>query len=108
MSLPGAVRTLGSLHVAQTFEELVQMQRAADEAHTTVEQLQDQHGPPTQTVWTDEQQTSWETAWRTWRDLAGDVQAAITDHAKEQGTPRHQAEADVKKAARHPDLVAGG
>ncbi|WP_336621292.1 hypothetical protein [Streptomyces sp. DH10] len=45
---------------------------------------------------------------QTWRDLAGDVQAAITDHAKEQGTPRHQVEADVKKAARHPDLVAGG
>ncbi|MGA5895130.1 hypothetical protein [Streptomyces venetus] len=47
-------------------------------------------------------------AWRAWRDLAGEVQAAVTDHAKERGTPRHQVEADVKKAARHPDLVAGG
>ncbi|MFJ4980302.1 hypothetical protein ACIP6X_34090 [Streptomyces coeruleorubidus] len=93
--------------MAQVFEELVQMQRAADEAHTVVEQLQDQHGRPTQTEWTDEQQTSWETAWRAWRDLAGDVQAAITDHAKEQGAARHQVEAEVK-AARHPDLVAGG
>jgi hypothetical protein len=59
-------------------------------------------------VWTDEQRTLWETAWRTWRDLDGGVQVAVTDHAKEQGTPRHQVEADVKKAARHPDLVAGG
>ncbi|MFJ4980438.1 hypothetical protein ACIP6X_34875 [Streptomyces coeruleorubidus] len=57
MSLPGAVRTLGSLYVAQAFEEIVQMQRAADEAHTAVEQLQDQHGPPTQMEWTDEQRT---------------------------------------------------
>ncbi|MGA5363982.1 hypothetical protein [Streptomyces purpurascens] len=94
--------------MAQTFEELVQMQRAADEAHTAVEQLTDQHGPPTQATWTDEQQTSWETAWRAWRDLAGEVQVAVTEHAKEQGTPRHQVEADVKKAVRHPDLVAGG
>ncbi|MFJ4568984.1 hypothetical protein ACIP4U_36100 [Streptomyces caelestis] len=94
--------------MAHTFEDLVLMQRAADEAHTAVGQLQDQYGPPTQTAWTDEQQTSWATAWRTWRDLADDLQAAVTDHAKEQGTPRHQVEADVKKAARHPELAAGG
>jgi hypothetical protein len=108
MNPPGAERTLGSLHVAHTFEELVQMQHAADEAHTAVEQLQDQYGPPTQTNWTVEQQASWDTAWRTWRDLADDVQAAVTEHAKEQGTPRHQVEANVKTAARHPELVAGG
>ncbi|MFE9115861.1 hypothetical protein ACFYN9_40565 [Streptomyces collinus] len=94
--------------MAHTFEELVQMQHLADEAHTAVEQLQDQYGPPAQTDWTVEQQASWDTAWRTWRDLAGDVQAAVTEHAKEQGTPRHQVEANVKKAARHPELVAGG
>jgi hypothetical protein len=105
MSLPDAVRTLRSLDVAHTFEELVRMQRAADEAHTAVGQLQDQYGPPAQTVWTDEQQASWEAAWRAWRELAGDVQAAVTDHSKEQGAARHQVEADVKKAARHPDLV---
>ncbi|MFF0009831.1 hypothetical protein ACFYQT_41345 [Streptomyces tibetensis] len=63
---------------------------------------------PTQTDWTVEQQASWDTAWRTWRDLADDVQAAVTEHAKGQGTPRHQVETDVKKAARHPELVAGG
>ncbi|MER7898892.1 hypothetical protein ABTX62_22965 [Streptomyces sp. NPDC096046] len=94
--------------MAHTFEELVQMQYVADEAHTTVEQLQDQYGPPTRTAWTDDQQASWSTAWRAWRDLAADVQAAVTEHAKEQGIPRHQVEADVKKSARHPELVAGG
>ncbi|WP_245936515.1 hypothetical protein [Streptomyces cahuitamycinicus] len=82
------------------------MQRAADKAYTAVEQLQDQYGPPTQTEWTDEQRASWEAAWQAWRDRADDVQVAVTDHAKEQGTPRHQVEVDVKKAARHPDLVA--
>ncbi|GAA2768596.1 hypothetical protein GCM10010103_76390 [Streptomyces paradoxus] len=63
---------------------------------------------PTRTAWTDEQQTSWATAWRAWRGLANDVQAAVTEHAKEQGTPRHQVEADVKKARRHPEFVADG
>ncbi|MGA5208020.1 hypothetical protein [Streptomyces variegatus] len=91
--------------MAHTFEELVLMQRAADEAHTAVGKLQDQYGPPAQTAWVDEQRAAWEAAWRDWRDLAGDVQAAVTDHAKEQGVPRHQVEADVKRAARHPDLV---
>jgi hypothetical protein len=101
-------RHLRSLLVAHTFEELVLMPRAADDAHTAVGQLQDQYGPPAQTAWTDGQQASWETAWRGWRGLAGDVQAAVTEHAKEQGTSRHQVEADVKKAARHPDSVVGG
>ncbi|MEU0897124.1 hypothetical protein [Streptomyces massasporeus] len=94
--------------MAHTFEELVLIQRAADEAHTAVEQLQDQHVPPARTVWTDEQRVSWETACRTWRGLAGDVQAPVSEHAKEQGTPCHQVEADAKKAARHQELAASG
>ncbi|MFE8965083.1 hypothetical protein [Streptomyces iakyrus] len=94
--------------MAHTFEDLVLMQRAADEAHTAVGQLQGQYGPPTQTAWTDEQQTSWETGWRAWRDLAGDVQEAVTEYAKEQGTPRHQVESDVKRSARHPELAVDG
>jgi hypothetical protein len=32
--------------VAHTFEELVEMQRAADAAHAQVQQLRDQYGPP--------------------------------------------------------------
>ncbi|OUD03125.1 hypothetical protein [Streptomyces swartbergensis] len=94
--------------MAHTFEELVTMQCTADEAHAQVQRLQDQYGRPTVNDWTDEQCTTCRTAWQTWLDAARDIQAAVTDHAKEQGTARHQVEADVKKAARHPDLVAGG
>ncbi|CAM5590548.1 hypothetical protein SPURM210S_07148 [Streptomyces purpurascens] len=79
------------------------MQRTADEAHTKVKQLQDEYGRPTVTEWTDEQTTTWHTAWKGWLDAARDVQAAVTEHATEQGTARNQVEADVKKAVRHPD-----
>ncbi|RVU23724.1 hypothetical protein EOT10_16755 [Streptomyces antnestii] len=41
-----------------------------------------------------------ETAWRAWRDLVRDTQAAVTQYAKEQGIARHEAEADVKAKAR--------
>jgi hypothetical protein len=88
--------------VAHTFEELVTMQRTADEAHAKVQQLQDEYGRPTEIEWTDEQITTWHTAWQAWLDAARDVQAAVTEHAKEQGTARTQVEADVKKAVRHP------
>ncbi|WP_037668861.1 hypothetical protein, partial [Streptomyces afghaniensis] len=68
-----------------------------------------QYRPPTQTRLDGRAAALWETAWRAWRDLAGDVQAAVTDCAKEQGTARHEVEADVKKVpARHPGLLAGG
>ncbi|KOG22113.1 hypothetical protein [Streptomyces viridochromogenes] len=88
--------------MAHTFEELVNLQRAADQAHARVEQLRDEYGPPTQDGgWTDEQTAAYDTAWRAWRDLARDVQAAVTEYAREQGTARNQAEADVKTAARH-------
>lgn len=86
----------------RTFDELVAMQRAADQAHARVEELRDQYGPPAHTPWTPIQTDTYETAWRAWRDLARDVQSAMTEYAKEQGTARSQVEADVKKAVRHP------
>jgi hypothetical protein len=89
--------------VARTFEELVAMQRAADQAHTRVEELRDQYGPPAHTPWTELQTDTYETAWRAWRDLARDVQTVVTEYAKEQGTSRTETEEDVKKAARHPE-----
>ncbi len=94
---------LGSMHVAHTFEELVEMQRAADQAHAQVLVLRDQYGPPTVQPWSEQQTETYETAWRAWRDLARDVQAAVTEHAKDQGENRYDIEAGVKKAARHPD-----
>ncbi|AMW10170.1 hypothetical protein A4E84_11985 [Streptomyces qaidamensis] len=86
--------------MAHTFAELVEKQRAADEAYARVRQLQDAYGPPTQTKWSDQQTTTWETAWRAWRDLARDVQAAVTGYAKQEGTPRPEVEARVKEAVR--------
>ncbi|MFI0268590.1 hypothetical protein [Streptomyces luteogriseus] len=88
--------------MAHTFEELVTLQRTADDAHAKVKQLQDEYGRPTEIEWTDEQITTWHAAWKAWRDAADGVQDAVTEHAKEQGTARTTVEADVKRAVRHP------
>lgn len=86
-----------------SFDELVEIQRAADQAHNRVEELRDSYGPPTASQWTEEQTQTWETAWRAWRDLARDVQTAVTEHAQEQGESRQEVEAALRKAARHAD-----
>ncbi|MFI9155228.1 hypothetical protein [Streptomyces sp. NPDC053367] len=87
--------------MAHTFEELIEKQRAADQAHDRVEQLRDKYGPPAHNPWPEHQAEVYETAWRAWRELARDVQEAVTAYAKEQGTARNQVEADVRKAVRH-------
>jgi len=79
------------------------MQRAADRAQAQVEQLRDQYGPPTAQAWSEQQSQTYETAWRAWRDLARDVQAAVTEHAQEEGQARNDVEDLVKKAARHAE-----
>ncbi|WP_405623626.1 hypothetical protein [Streptomyces sp. NBC_00076] len=78
--------------MAHTFEELVEKQRAADQAHATVQALRDQGDPP-----------AYETAWQAWRDLAQDVRAAVTEHAKEQGAMRAGVELEVKQTVRHSE-----
>lgn len=94
--------------MAHTFAELVEKQRAADQAYARVRQLQDAYGPPTRTQWSDQQTTTWETAWRAWRDLARDVQAAVTAYARQEETPRQEVEARVKEAVRHGDGGGNG
>lgn len=89
--------------MADTFEELVAKQRAADEAHVRVRHLQETYGPPTQTRWSGQQTSTWETAWRAWRDLARDVQLAVNEFARAEGKPRHVVEAEVKQAVRHDE-----
>ncbi|EYT77948.1 hypothetical protein CF54_40065 [Streptomyces sp. Tu 6176] len=89
--------------MAHTFEELVEMQKTADAAQAEVERLRDQYGPPTRKPWSAQQTETYETAWRAWRDLARDVQAAVTEHAKAKQQPRTEAEAGVKKTARHAE-----
>ncbi|WP_030181611.1 hypothetical protein [Streptomyces sp. NRRL S-813] len=87
--------------MAHTFDELVEVQRAADAAQAKVEQLRDQYGPPTREPWSEQQTATYETAWPAWRDLARDVQAAVTEHTKDEDQARNEVEAGVKKAARH-------
>jgi hypothetical protein len=78
--------------VAHTFEELVEKQRVADQAHATVQVLRTKGDPP-----------AYETAWQVWRDLAQDVKDAVTVHAKEQGAARAGVELEVKKAVRRTE-----
>ncbi|MER7733650.1 hypothetical protein ABTX80_22420 [Streptomyces erythrochromogenes] len=65
-------------------DDLIQLQRASDEAHQAV------RADPTPE------------AWAAWRERAGAVQAAVTEWATENGKPRNEVEAAVKKAARYP------
>lgn len=80
------------------FDELVEKQRAADQAHSLVEGLRHSYGPPTQQGgWTRPQAHTYETAWRAWRDLAREAQSSVTEYAKESGKPRNEIEADVQQ-----------
>ena len=82
------------------FDELVEKQRAADQAHSRVEELRHSYGPPTQQGgWSGQQTSTYETAWRAWRDLAREGQASVTEYAKESGKPRNEIEADVQQTA---------
>jgi hypothetical protein len=86
--------------VTHIFDELVEKQRAADQAHSRVEELRDAYGPPTQQGgWSGRQTNTYETAWRAWRDLAREAQASVTEYAKESGRPRTEIEAHVQQTA---------
>ncbi|MEU9662833.1 hypothetical protein [Streptomyces chartreusis] len=89
------------MDVTHTFDDLVEMQKAADTAHAQVLELRDTFGRPSQTPWAPEQTETYESAWKTWRGLANTVQAAVTAHARDGGTPRFEVEAAVRTAARH-------
>lgn len=89
--------------MAHSFDELVAMQRAAEQAHNRVEELRDQYGPPAHTQWTRAQTDTYETALRSWRDLARDLQAAVTEYAKAHGELRGDVETAVREAVRHPE-----
>ncbi|SER54254.1 hypothetical protein SAMN04487983_101822 [Streptomyces sp. yr375] len=80
----------------------MEKQRAADEAHARVEELRDAYGAPTAAPWSETQTDTYETAWRAWRDLARDAQAAVTEHAKDENKPRNDIEAEVKAKTKTP------
>jgi hypothetical protein len=90
--------------VAHTFDELVERQQAANAAHREVLRLRDGYGPPGLEPRSESETQTYETAWRAWRDLARDVQEAVTEYAKAEGLARTDVEADVKaKAGDDPD-----
>ncbi|MFC8520783.1 hypothetical protein [Streptomyces sp. NPDC057257] len=70
--------------MAHTFEDLVTLERAAVQARADLD------GAP-----------DYAQAWRAWRDAAAAFQAAVTAHAKDEGTSRVELEMAVKEAVRH-------
>lgn len=90
---------MGCLLVAHTFEELVEKQRATQAARARVQEMRDSLGAPAHEPWTEAQTDTYETAWRAWRDLARDTQAALNEYAKDEGLDRAEVEADIQRAA---------
>jgi hypothetical protein len=74
--------------VAHTFEDLVQLEQAAVDAH--------QHylSPGVDDL---------DAARQAWIDAAARFQAAVTEHAADEGKSRVDVEMAVKKAVRHPE-----
>ncbi len=94
--------------VAHSFDDLVTLQRAVDRANAHVLARRDAYGRPAdETGWSDEQTAAYDQAWREWRELAADVQAAITAYAKDEGEPRFTVEAQLRRTVRHPQPVEG-
>nr|WTB28278.1 hypothetical protein OG781_00675 [Streptomyces sp. NBC_00830]WTB35803.1 hypothetical protein OG781_45905 [Streptomyces sp. NBC_00830] len=84
--------------MADTLAELVGMRRATDEAHVRVMELRERLGPPVTEPWSQAQTTTYETAWRAWRDLERDLQDAITQYAKSEALDRNDIEQAVRNA----------
>jgi hypothetical protein len=76
--------------VAHTFEDLVTLERAAEQAHALYT------APDTDDV---------DATRRAWVKAAAAFQAAVTEHAQAEGEPRIDVEMAVKKAVRHPELA---
>ncbi|MEY9996834.1 hypothetical protein ABIE67_008866 [Streptomyces sp. V4I8] len=91
------------------FEELVEKERAAEQAHTRVEDLRRMYGSPTQRGgWSARQAETYNTALRAWRDLAREAQVAMVEYARARGEPRSDIEEQVKKAAWHMERGGAG
>jgi hypothetical protein len=82
--------------VTHTLEELIELQRAALRARRRAEELRETFGQPTVEPWTEAQATTYETAWRAWRDLDRDTTDAITQYAKHENLDRSSVERTVR------------
>lgn len=73
--------------MAHTFEDLVTLEQAAEQARARL----------------DDPGIDRDSARRAWRDAAGAFQAAVTEYAAAEGEARYEVEMRVKKAVRHPE-----
>jgi hypothetical protein len=76
--------------VAHTFEDLVQLEQAAVQAHARY------LSPGVDDL---------DAARQAWIDAAARFQAAVTQYAKDEKKPRVEVEMAVKKTVRHPETV---
>jgi uncharacterized protein YukE len=74
--------------VADITDELIKLERSAEEARAGLAGLDGEE---------------YAAQWRSWAAAAEAFQAAVTDHAKATGQPRHEVEQAAKKAVRHAD-----
>lgn len=74
--------------MAHTFEDLVTLERLAEEAHAAYTTNPD-----------DDTRAAW-------RDAADAFQAAVVEHAAAEGASRYEVEMAAKKAVRHPEAEA--
>lgn len=104
-----AFTRLCSICVTTIFEELVAKQRAAEQAHSRVEELRSKYGPPTQVGgWSARQTETYNTALRAWRDLARDLQTAVAEYARSKGASRSSVEEEIREAAAHAEAPGPG
>ncbi|MFF4985506.1 hypothetical protein ACFY3O_36375 [Streptomyces sp. NPDC001046] len=83
------------------FDDLVKLQRTADEAHHRLRQLNDACSRIPVNAWSEDQRAAWHVAWRAWVDCVRSVQEAITVYAVEHGEEIRHVDAQVKRAAGH-------
>ncbi|MGW2523953.1 hypothetical protein ACWC09_44625 [Streptomyces sp. NPDC001617] len=71
-------------------DELIKLERSAQEAHAKLADLDGE---------------AYEAQWKTWREKAGDFQAAVSEYAARDDVPmsRYDVEQAVKKAVRHAE-----
>jgi beta-xylosidase len=74
--------------VAHTFEDLVKLERLAEEAHAAYTA---NPGDDTRAAW---------------RDAADAFLAAVVEHAAAEGVSRYEMEMAAKRAVRHPETEA--
>lgn len=75
--------------MAHTFDTLVQLEQAAEQARARL----------------DQPDTDRDSAWQAWRDAAETFQAAVSEYAADKGESRYEVEMRVKKAVRHPETA---